>query len=563
MKKLLTLLLLLALLLTGCAGDDIADVEVTPPAEQAQQEEKPDLTGEVAVAIDAIGAVTPESEAKIQLAEQLYDSLSREEKKQVTNAKKLVDARDEYDRMEKDINTVIDLIEAIGEVTSSKVNIMKQARKNYDALGDDLQKYVSNYEDLEEAESTYGKLMGQEAYNEFLAEFESQQALDALETAKAFMDTEYGPGFTDEVNELCCGAYVKLAKWYMNKGNYQTAVYYIDEGRSLYSETETVAQMDDVEISVVEAAISGIGTVTYDKEDKIKQAEELYARLDEVGKGKISNAKALTNARKTFDQLGKDIEAVVKLINDIGEVTTSKGDAISKARAAYNKLDEASQSHVSNLSKLTSAENTYYSLMAKEAYDDFLAEYESESASEAIKTATEFLNSKYGSSYYSKVNELRCKAYIRLIEWYIDNGYYESASYYISECESLCANTESVSKLSSLKSKVSAATAVEEPANGSILADTLGDGRNYLIIDNSSTKNSSYVEIQLRSDTRKYKKVYIRAGKSVTISLPDGEYSIVCTSGKVWYGESTLFGESGTRKLVTKTFEKTSYTLTN
>lgn len=154
-------LVVAAAMLCGCSGGQ------APP----QQEE----TGiaEVEAAIAAIGQpVSPEIAEEIRLAEELYYALSNEERAQVANADALESALVQLDEMEIDIDTVIDLIDAIGEVKLSKEPIIRQARINYTELDEGLRQYVTNYAKLTEAETAFEALTAQMAAAEMEEPYE-------------------------------------------------------------------------------------------------------------------------------------------------------------------------------------------------------------------------------------------------------------------------------------------------------------------------------------------------------------------------------------------------------
>lgn len=114
--------------------------------------------------IDAIGeVVTKDSKPAIDAAREAYDALSEEQQKLVGNYDKLTDAEKAYDALLKDeaaAKKVADLIAAIDEVVTkdSKAGI-DAARNAYDALTDAQKELVGNYKKLADAERAYQKLL--------------------------------------------------------------------------------------------------------------------------------------------------------------------------------------------------------------------------------------------------------------------------------------------------------------------------------------------------------------------------------------------------------------------
>ncbi|MGN1027739.1 MAG: hypothetical protein ACI4P4_15200 [Faecousia sp.] len=90
------------------------------PAEQAMK------------AIDAIGAVTLDSEEAIKLAEEKYGALNAKNREKVTNKDVLEAAREEFNRQKKLIDDAIEAIDAIGQVTLDSGDVISDARFAYE-----------------------------------------------------------------------------------------------------------------------------------------------------------------------------------------------------------------------------------------------------------------------------------------------------------------------------------------------------------------------------------------------------------------------------------------------
>lgn len=109
-------------------------------------------------AIDSIGEVTLDSGKSIKKAQLLYESLSSELKELVNNYNILESAVIEYNT----IKNVYDKINLIGKVTINSENLIKNARKDYDNLTDEQKLKISNYNVLENAESEFIKIKNEE-----------------------------------------------------------------------------------------------------------------------------------------------------------------------------------------------------------------------------------------------------------------------------------------------------------------------------------------------------------------------------------------------------------------
>lgn len=130
------------------------------------------------------------------------------------------------------------------------------------------------------------------------------------------------------------------------------------------------------QIKAVQAAIDAIGEVTRDnyaeKEPAVVNARTLYDFLSPQQQAKIGGddvIKAAEQAVATYkDAAGKAAE-VDKLIGEIGTVTLNSGDAIAKAEAAYDALDDNGKYYVTKLDELRAARAEYDALAAAKAAD--------------------------------------------------------------------------------------------------------------------------------------------------------------------------------------------------
>jgi len=113
---------------------------------------------EVVALADAIGEVTVDSEAAIKAAEDAYAALTDEEKALIPDcAKKIEDARAAYDAavLKAKVDPVVAAIKNIGTVSKDSGAAIRAARELYDELSYEEKKLVSNYSVLESAESAY------------------------------------------------------------------------------------------------------------------------------------------------------------------------------------------------------------------------------------------------------------------------------------------------------------------------------------------------------------------------------------------------------------------------
>ena len=111
---------------------------------------------EVIKLIDAIGAVTENSGDKIKAAREAYDKLSENDKKRVSNYKKLTDAESEFAQLQKEADKaaakkVGKMIDALDSNSSAFEEDVRAAKVAYDALTPEQRKLVTNYSKLTDA----------------------------------------------------------------------------------------------------------------------------------------------------------------------------------------------------------------------------------------------------------------------------------------------------------------------------------------------------------------------------------------------------------------------------
>lgn len=89
-------------------------------------------------------------------------------------------------------------------------------------------------------------------------------------------------------------------------------------------------QADREAAAAVDQLIRNIGVVTTDSGNAILTAENAYAQLTEDQKAYVEKLEILTEARAKYESLLR-IDAVERMISDIGRVTLESGSAIEAA----------------------------------------------------------------------------------------------------------------------------------------------------------------------------------------------------------------------------------------
>ena len=113
--------------------------------------------------IEAIGTVTLDSLSAIEAAEEAYNRLTDEAKAMVDSElyQKLLDARKTYNQLfeaEKP-NKVVEMINSIGDVTLEDQNLIEEIEELYNSLTDDQKAKVTNYEVLVAARAKLNELI--------------------------------------------------------------------------------------------------------------------------------------------------------------------------------------------------------------------------------------------------------------------------------------------------------------------------------------------------------------------------------------------------------------------
>ena len=171
------------------------------------------------------------------------------------------------------------LIDAIGTVTLDSEETIKAARDAYDALTEEQQAQVGNYQTLLDAEAKLADLQAADAV-EKLIDAIGTVTLDSEEAIKAARGAY--DALTDAQKELV--------------GNYQTLL-------------DAEAKLADLQAAdAVEKLIDAIGTVTLDSEEAIKAARGAYDALTDAQKELVGNYQTLLDAEAKLAQLKKDAE---------------------------------------------------------------------------------------------------------------------------------------------------------------------------------------------------------------------------------------------------------------
>lgn len=109
--------------------------------------------------------------------------------------------------------------------------------------------------------------------------------------------------------------------------------------------------------------INDIGEVSLESQDAIETARKAYEALKDDAKEKVSNIETLVKAEARLSEL--KVEKCESLINSIGTVTIKSEKAINEAKDYYNTLNAEEKEKVNNYNKLVEAEKELEKLKAQ------------------------------------------------------------------------------------------------------------------------------------------------------------------------------------------------------
>ena len=309
---------------------EAADKAEADKAEQAKQEALKAKAQPVVDAIAAIGEVTLDGEEAITAARSAYEALEADVKAKVTNLSDLVVAeknlallKAEKESQDKDAAaaaSVSSAITAIGEVTLDKRGVVAAARAAYDTLSDVQKSLVTNYSDLQAAESRIAALV-KEAADKAEADKAEQAKQEALKTkAQPVVD-----------------AIAAIGEVTLNSEEAITAA------RSAYEALEADVKEKVTNLSDLVIAEKDLAALKAEK----KAAEDLKAQQEEAKRQQEEAKKAQEEKLKAQEEKLKEQEEKLKVEKDkygFNEKTTLKSAKVKgkKVTLKWNKVKGAS-----------------------------------------------------------------------------------------------------------------------------------------------------------------------------------------------------------------------------
>lgn len=303
-----------------------------------------DKAKEVDDLIDAIGTVTLESKAKIDIARGAYKVLTAEQKERVTKLNILEEAEKEYDRLKGETDkeeadkaaakAVDHLIEKIGEVTIDSGKQIQQAREAFEKLTPEQKEKVEQEEILKAAEEKYAKLL--------LVE-EKENAKNLLDNYKNL--TEYRQEQQEELKTILREGKTQIEKATDKDGIDKVVKATKEKMDAVKTDAELTTQENmDKAAEYVEKQISNIGEVRFTSKsrDAILFARVSYDKLEKMAQEKVDNYSVLSDAEAKWKELESNAK-VITLVDEKSKITVS-GKFMEDFELHVEKADKEAES---------------------------------------------------------------------------------------------------------------------------------------------------------------------------------------------------------------------------
>lgn len=286
-------------------------------------------------------------------------------------------------------------------------------------------------------------------------------------------------------------------------------------------------------------AIDAIGKVTPESQDAIVSAETLYNSLPRDTQAKVENYQTLVSARKEYDRQTAAIQKAEDAIDAIGTVGKDSGSKIEEARKAYDALiPDGLESYVEDkLPTLTKAEDTFAQQASQELYDAGMQLYDAGKYQDALDHFNTIVTKYPQSNLYAKAEAAAADCTIALAEQaYNKNKMYDAANL----LDSLSLAYKNSVDAQALRDKIHTKLKGTRPNTGVVIESTIGWGQCYVEI--TAADKDLCVKLEDKSDSGKYKMVYVRAGLTTKINVEDGNYIIKWATGDYWFEKDHYFG---------------------
>jgi hypothetical protein len=308
---------------------------------------KADINAVIALIIDLDTPTAISQEAAIEAAREAYDELTTYEKTFVTNYQDLVDAETDLATLYEEIDAVNQMmIDLNNPITIADETAILEARDAYDALTAEQKTFVLNLNDLVMAEADLAMIKAK--INSVIqliidlndpiriADEEDIEAARAAYDALSVLERTYVTNFNDLVE-----AETDLARLY-------------------------------AEIAAVNALILELSDpIDLDDQDDLEATREAYDALTLEQQGYVIGFPSFVEAEEDFQTLLDEIDAVEAMIAALPiPVTSNNSDAVQAARDAFDDLNPLQQARVTNSIVLANAEARLLDLEVADTVSD-------------------------------------------------------------------------------------------------------------------------------------------------------------------------------------------------
>ncbi len=459
---------------------------------------------------EKLNVEAPDGEA-VAKAREAYAGLSSEEKAELEYYEQFAQAEAKYLAGEVD-----SLIHAIGTVSAESGDKIEAARTAYDALEANARALVANAEELSAAEESYHVILVQQAADE----------IDELIESVGEVTLESG-----ELIDAARSAYDAADR------EVQTAVQMLPE----LEESEKTFHRLEVEKAAeeIDALIAEIGEVTLESGESIKAARSAYDHAEEEIKAEVSSLSTLTEAEEMLGYLGKKVQAeeMDAIIATLGNITEESEEAVQKVREQFEQLPEDIRELVETADLIDKAEYTLQGLKDKAASSQVKKLIDDKKYDDAIAFAEEYIGDRKAEDVQGSVVKNAVKAYVAKANALMKKSSYETAEKLLKDCKERYSGADmtDVNKaLNTLKK------AIAEPANGKIFTSKAKGG--YCTLQVKAGDTPVFVKVVSVADPNNFVSIYVRANKSATVHIKNGEYTLKYATGSKWYGSKDLFG---------------------
>ncbi|WP_445669049.1 hypothetical protein [Lysinibacillus sp. FSL W8-0992] len=314
----------------------------------------------VMVQIDNLDPSSNSFVSKVNAAQKAYEKLTKDQKAYVSNMATL----QSYEPLAK----VIELIGKLKASSKTFHNDTVQARALYDALSKEMQQYVTNYKQLQAAETSILGAGNVQRMIEELPYIEPHQYVKrieeiraaynalpkeqqmAVENYKALQDQEkiIKPVISviNEIDKLMTSKnmdsqYQKILKAYDNLNATQR--------KYVYNEQLLLSLDNVIKVYKSIAALKPSDKMYF---GMIESVRKDYDSLNTTDKQRVSNYSILLEAEKNMSEVKK----VVELIASLSPTSSTYIQDVANAVAAYKALDSKVRGQVINYDKLKNAE---------------------------------------------------------------------------------------------------------------------------------------------------------------------------------------------------------------